>query len=89
MLGILGTRRLVHVLPGRCDKQMRKVRPDESRAARLARRYPQTAQMLALRAVDIDTAAAPACIPDLSVGVDNRTVEAACAAVLQQLFRPP
>src|SRR4051812_1081688 len=35
--------------------------------------------MLALRAVDIDTAAAPARIPDQPVGVDHRAVDTAAA----------
>src|SRR5688572_16450932 len=40
--------------------------------------------MLALRTVNVNAAAAPARIPDFSVDVDNRAIEPAGAAVLQQ-----
>src|SRR6185503_2801830 len=80
MIGIGALRVVAHVLPGRRDEQTREIPPDESGAARLPRRNAQAAQMLALRAVDIDASAAPTRIPDQPIGIDNRAVDAAATS---------
>src|SRR5215216_527049 len=69
MIGIGALRVIVQVLPGRRDKQARKILPDEGGATRLPRRDAERTQMLALRAVDIDAAAAPARVPDQPIGI--------------------
>jgi hypothetical protein len=75
--GIGALRVIAHVLPGRRDKQARKIPPDERGAARLLRRDAQTAQVLAFRAVDVNATAAPARIPYQPIGIDHRAVDAA------------
>src|SRR6187399_3095779 len=87
MIGIGALRVIVHILPSSRYKQARKILPDESGAARLPRRDAQAAQMLALRAVDIDAATAPARIPDQPVGIDYRAVDAAAAPAGDQCDR--
>src|SRR5215471_2731410 len=47
----------------------------------------QTAEMLTLRTVDVDAAAAPAGIPDQAVAADHCAVKAADAAVVQKDLR--
>ena len=89
MFGVGGARGLVHALPGRRYQQARQIGSDESRAARLPRRNPQAAQMLASRTIDIDAAAAPARVPDQAIGVDHRAIEPANAAMLQQHLGVP
>src|SRR4051794_17438856 len=86
-LRIGGTRRRIHVLPGRGDEETRQIRADKSGAARLLCRHAERAQALALRRVDVDTASAPAGVPDVSVGVAPRPVKTADAGVAQQHFR--
>src|SRR3954453_9524308 len=86
-LRIGGTRRRIHVLPGRGDEETRQTRTDKSGAARLLCRHAQRTQAFALRRVDVDAARAPARVPNLPVGIAHRTVEAANAGVAQQHLR--
>src|SRR3954454_25053995 len=58
-LRIGGTRRRIHVLPGRGDEETRQIRADKSGAARLLCRHAERVQPLALRRVDVDAARAP------------------------------
>ena len=74
----------LHVLPGRCNKQARKILANKCGTARLPCRHAQAAQMFALRAVDIDASAAPARIPDQAIGIDHRAVDAAAVPSADQ-----
>lgn len=87
MLRIGGTRRLVHIQPGRGDQETRQILPHEGPATRLPRRNPQSAPMLPLWTIDVDAAAAPARVPDQAIGVDDRTIDSAGAPLAQQHLR--
>ena len=77
VLGIRGACRFVHALPGRGHQKPREVAADKSRTARLPRGNAQRAQASAVRIVDVDTAAAPARVPDQSVRIDTAPIEPA------------
>src|SRR5919106_7061782 len=57
MIGVGAFRVLPHPLPGRGNEQARKILADKSGTTRLPRRNAETAQMLALGAVDVNAAA--------------------------------
>src|SRR5882757_268309 len=60
MIGIGALRVIAHVLPGRGNEQTREILSDKGGTTRLPRRNAQDAQVLALRIVDVNAAAAPA-----------------------------
>src|SRR4051794_19762302 len=85
--GIGGPRRLIHVLPSRCNQETRQVRTDKGRTTGLPRRHRDASHQRTLRAVDIDAAATPAGVPDQPVRIDDRAVEVAGATLPHQQLR--